>query len=221
MKSKLYIQNESKKIIIFFAGWGVDTNPFHKEILSSKKNILFIYDYTGIEISPELKEILSDDYYTEISVIAWSMGVMVANTLLQGHKLKNAIAINGTLEPISDKYGIYERIFDLTINSFNDETAINFAKRMCLSDYNKYKENFPERINLKEELLSLKQYAQNKNKSEKNIFTNVIISENDKIIPPKHQLDFWKTKGIIPKILKDSPHFCFYTHKLNWFIELS
>lgn len=201
MKYKWLNKQNNKDIIIFFNGWGMDeTVVSHLEF--EEYDILMFYDYNNLNTDFDFSQ---TKLYDNISLIAWSMGVMIATLFDIDYETKTAI--NGTLEPISNNFGIPEKIYDLTLNGFNSNSAEKFIKSMYDEKTNIFvKRDFEEQ---KSELLALKQYKANKNF----VFDRVILSANDKIIPTKNQVAFW---GIEPNI--ESGHAPF--NKFNKWSEL-
>jgi pimeloyl-[acyl-carrier protein] methyl ester esterase len=211
MKSYWLQKNNNEKVLLFFAGWGMDQNPFLK-IRSCIYDVIIFYDYRNLfrfDIT-EIDRLLSN--YNHADLLAWSMGVWSANFLLDGYKnmFENAVALNGTLLPVDDDYGIPKKIFQLTIDNFSEITRTSFDKRMCVDKctLNNFESNTPFRTSeeLKLELSELQVSIQNNN-FEKNIFNKAIISDNDKIIPTENQVNFWKDR--IEYHILEGPHFIF------------
>lgn len=216
MKTCWLKKSNKGKLLLFFSGWGMDPNPFRK-IESNIYDVLLFYDYrniTGFDKSG-IHEILEE--YKSIDVLAWSMGVWAANYLMKEYinRFDTATALNGTLSPIDDNYGIPTKIFQLTIDNFSPVNRLQFNKRMCLDSklFNQFENCKPLRDDdgLKEELIELKNIILNENIKE-NIFTKALISSNDKIIPVENQKKFWNEK--IDYDILEGPHFMFYTWKL-------
>ena len=61
-----YQNNQSKELIVFFAGWGCDENQFTN--LQDNKDVLILYDYQDLELDFEFSR------YNRIDVIAYSAG---------------------------------------------------------------------------------------------------------------------------------------------------
>ena len=186
MKYKWLNINQNNKVIVFFNGWGMDESVVH-HLEFSDYDILMFYDYNNLDTNFNFNSL---DKYKNKSLIAWSMGVMVATLFNQ--KYTSATAINGTLKPIDNKFGISQRIYDLTIKGFNEKGAQRFIKSM-------FNENIElpqisrDIENQKSELSALKNYTANSNFK----YNRIILSDNDKIIPTKSQIAFW---GIEPNI---------------------
>ena len=124
MKYKWLNINQNNKVIVFFNGWGMDESVVH-HLEFSDYDILMFYDYNNLDTNFDFNSL---DKYKNKSLIAWSMGVMVATLFNQ--KYTSATAINGTLKPIDNKFGIPQRIYDLTIKGFNEKGAQRFIKSM-------------------------------------------------------------------------------------------
>ena len=181
MKYKWLNINQNNKVIVFFNGWGMDESVVH-HLEFSDYDILMFYDYNNLDTNFDFNSL---DKYKNKSLIAWSMGVMVATLFNQ--KYTSATAINGTLKPIDNKFGIPQKIYDLTIKGFNEKGAQRFIKSM-------FNENIElpqisrDIENQKSELSALKNYTANSNFK----YNRIILSDNDKIIPTKNQIAFWR-----------------------------
>lgn len=180
MKYKWLNKGTNKKVILFFNGWGMDENVVnHLEF--DDYDVLMFYDYNNLETDFDFGSL---DIYTQKYLTAWSMGVMIA-TLFDVDYVKKT-AINGTLRPIDDEFGIPKRIYNLTLRGFSAESAKLFIKNMF-----KEKCDLPvinrEFENQKSELEALTHYRAN----EKFKYDRVILSTQDKIIPTKNQAAFW------------------------------
>lgn len=186
MKYKWLNINQNNKVIVFFNGWGMDESVVH-HLEFSDYDVLMFYDYNNLDTNFDFNSL---DKYKNKSLIAWSMGVMVATLFNQ--KYTSATAINGTLKPIDNEFGIPQRIYDLTIKGFNEKGAQRFIKGM-FNENIKLSQISRDIENQKSELSALKNYTANSNFK----YNRIILSDNDKIIPTKNQIAFW---GIEPNI---------------------
>lgn len=178
MKYKWLNKLNNDKLIIFYNGWGMDDTVV-KHLNFNDFDVVMFYDYNDLSA-----DFAVDKYYKEVNVIAWSMGVMIAGII--NNKCDRFIAINGTFKPIDENFGINPKIYDLTINGFDEVGREKFIRKM----FNENKELKINRSieNQKSELIALKNYScSNFIKPNK-----IIISDNDKIIPTKNQCSFWK-----------------------------
>ncbi len=199
MKYKWLNKKDNKEVIIFFNGWGMDESVVN-HLDPALYDIVMFYDYNSLDTDFDFNELID---YQKRYLVAWSMGVMVATLFEQNYD--SATAINGTLFPIDDENGIPKRIYDLTIRGFNEKGAKRFISSMFLNE--------PPSLeisrtieNQKSELEALKNYKSNTDFN----YTRVILSSDDKIIPTKNQVNFWKVE---PNIV--SGHCPFFQFK-SW-----
>lgn len=197
MKYKWLNQKNNKKVIIFFNGWGMDESVVN-HLGFEDYDVVMFYDYNTLNTEFEFSIF---DSYDERYLIAWSMGVMTATLFDVKYNLKTAV--NGTLKPIDNMYGIPVRIYDLTLKGFSPKGAEKFILNMGMEKVPVIKRDFE---NQKSELAALKTYSANP------IFKydRVFISRNDKIIPAKNQSAYW---NIEPNL--ECGHCPFYIFK-NW-----
>ena len=124
MKYKWLNLKKNREVIIFFNGWGMDESVM-KHLNYGSYDVLMFYDYNTLDTDFDFKSL---EKYEKKYLIAWSMGVMTASLFDINYDRK--IAINGTLKPIDNNYGIPERIYDLTIRGFNEKGRERFIKSM-------------------------------------------------------------------------------------------
>ena len=207
MKYKWLNRRENKKIILFFNGWGMDENVV-KHLDAEDYDVLMFYDYNNLDTDFNF-ELL--DIYEEKNLIAWSMGVMVGSmSKLDSNCFSQTVAINGTLRPIDEEFGIHPKIYDLTIKGFNEKGRDRFIKSMFDTQT-----SFPNPLfqgagkrslcDQHSELVALREIcvstsptnSLSQGAGEHSFYNKVLISDSDKIIPTKSQVAFW---GIEPNI---------------------
>ncbi len=206
MKSCWLNKQNNKKLIVFFAGWSFDENPF-KTFQTDSYDVLFVYDYN------EISEINFEHYASKI-LIAWSMGVFAAyllKSLFQDFDLK--IAVNGTVTPVDDEFGIPVKMFELTLKHSQKGLEGKFYKNVFLTEdeYNLYCKNPVQRTieNRVSELENLYGLIKNTNVDYEKFYDFAIVSEFDKIIPPKNQMASHH-KNKVPVISYPYGHFPYY-----------
>ena len=181
-------KEENKKLILFFNGWGMNETPV-KHLKTEDFDVLVLFDYRNIDFNLSQFDFSK---YQEKYLISWSMGVYVAN--LFKSELDNfdkKIAINGTTRIIDNDFGIPEKIYKVTVKFLNEESCDKFIKNMF--DNGKLNQNITitrTLEELKEELISIQKIELTQELE----FDLALISDNDRIVPTKNQLNFWKEK---------------------------
>ncbi len=207
-------RSSDKNLIILFAGWAMDINPF-RNMMSCNKNYMICYDYSDLNFDIEkIKE------YNDIRIIGWSMGVWAAAYIIDKWNIEysQAIAINGTLTPISDESGIPTSVYMGTLNTLTDKNLIKFFRRMCYGRdaFQQFLTITPKRFlkDIKEELEFMAIHT--KIPLNNNIkWSKIIVGKNDLIFPYENQLNAWKNKKLEHIELQNIAHFDF-----NLFCEL-
>lgn len=194
MKQHFIIKNNQKHLLLFFAGWGMDETPF-LHIHPTEYDWMICYDYRSLEFDVALIQA-----YSEITLIAWSMGVWAASQVMKqcpSLPVSQSIAINGTLYPIHETKGITPSVFEGTLQGLNEQTLLKFQRRMCDSaaDYKVFQTIAPTRPveELKEELAAIRQQYLSSAPSD---FTwqKAMIGKNDRIFLPDNQWLAWRNR---------------------------
>jgi len=180
-------------LLLIFTGWASDERLF-KNFSEAKQDVCICSDYRTLEFDAELFR-----SYSEIRVIAWSLGVFVANRVLLNSALPvvSAVAINGTIFPRNDEKGIPTAIYDGTEQILTEENLFKFYRRMCVSaeDYRNFlKFGFSFPVTELQDALQNIRIIEEKEPSPcgKTIFTEVIIGLYDRIFPTKNQKQAWE-----------------------------
>ena len=191
-------QQHSKNLVLIFLGYGQDQNPFKSLNTVTKDDIAIVFDYQDLSFDESLYQ-----EYESITLIAWSMGVMIAPIVLSNTAiLFKKIALNGTVQGIDDTLGIPPSLWQATIDSLTEQTYLKFVRRMCsdTSLYEEYLQNKPQRAleSFKSELISLQAIA--KQRKQNNFeYDLAIVGNKDKIIAPKRQLLSWSNAHVLVK----------------------
>lgn len=126
------IVNEGNpRLILIFSGWSTDKD-FYASLCRQGWDIAVVTAYDDIS---SLKNKSALDQYATICVVAWSLGVAMAewsakNGLLPLSAIAAAYAVNGTLHPVSDTYGIPEDIYEGTRKNLDLRNLKAFRRRM-------------------------------------------------------------------------------------------
>lgn len=210
MKAYWLNKQNNKNLIVFFTGWSFDYYPF-TSLGKNGYDILLVYDYNELSIP---KEFESFEQYENKNLITWSMGVFTA------YLLKNyfadfdyKLAINGTVTPVDDNLGIPVKMFELTLKHAAKGLEGKFYQNLFLTEdeYNLYN-IYPVRRSIENrvsELENLYNLIKSTNIEYEKFYDLAIVSDYDKIIPPKNQIASHK-KNNIPAITVPYGHYLYY-----------
>lgn len=188
---KLFLNKQSgnTRLLIFFNGWGMDENVC-SHLESGNRDVLMFYDYGTIDAV----NIAMFDY-ERIDLIAWSLGVWSAARSLNGCRdgINSAVAVNGTLDPISTDYGIAPEVFTMTAKNWSEISRKKFNRRLCRKDHEFFEAHSSKRNceNQQTELLALAQDIAAHKLSGNNFFDCALTGSDDYIFPAAAQQRFW------------------------------
>ena len=209
MKSAWLHQQRHEQLIIFCNGWGMDAIPF-LPLGAREYDVLMLFDYRDLTLDCDLAALFKQ--YQKTFLVSWSMGVWAGQQIFQSwsHGLQGAIAINGTLCPIHDQFGIPVRLYDATLEQFSETTRLKFYRRMCRDRqiFNTFLDNQPQRSVQNQGLeLAALQGQVTCHPAETAIYAQVVIANQDLVVPTANQLAFWQGREV-RRI--EGPHFPFY-----------
>ena len=216
MKCHWIQQQHTPGLILFFNGWGMDQHPVRHLHADTANDVLMLNDYRDLDLDENV--VAAMDSYSELSVIAWSMGVwaysLVYSQLPQ--KIRRAIAINGSCRPIHETYGISPDVYQATIDHFSEQGKQKFLKRMCGSrdTFAQFQSCRPQRALCEQEaeLIAIQQHS-NLQPAVVSYFNYALIARQDRIVPSDSQRRYWEGRTAYTYI--DAPHFPFFLWK-SW-----
>lgn len=191
MKLEFTVKQGNKKLILIFAGWGMDSNPF-RNIRLDGHDIAVVWDYRDMTL-----DITPFAVYSDIYLFAWSFGVYTAARAIAKTTLNPTIkiAVNGSLNPIDDREGIPVSIFRGTLENLSSRNLDKFYRRMCKDsdDFASFNNHRPcrELNELIEELSSIALLATDKTANIMTDWDRAVISENDRIFPIENLRCAW------------------------------
>lgn len=212
MKSALISSNDSDRLILLFAGWGMDSRPF-VSLRRPGYDIAVVWDYRDLTFDASLTA-----PYREVCVVAWSLGVVAAGILMPqiGSKVTRFLAVNGTFTPIDDERGIPQAVFNGTHDGLDERSLRKFYRRMAgsASLFAAFAATMPERPvdELKEELRS---FVGRTVPGDVRMPDLAVAGMNDAIFPPANQLKAWEN---IPVVRTDDTHLPDFSALLDTYI---
>ncbi|OBW95270.1 hypothetical protein QV08_03440 [Gallibacterium salpingitidis] len=198
-------------LIVYFAGWGTPPSVVQHLDNVNKYDVLICYDYQDLALEFDFSP------YQNIYLVAWSMGVWVAEQVMQNVQLTKAIAINGTSYPRHDQFGIPEAIFDGTLTGLDQSNRHKFERRMCqsrtlLAEYQSLAD-YREFDNIYQELSYLSQCICEIPPKKEFHWDIAWIGSQDRIFPVENQQAYWQTRCQIQMIA--AGHYLF-PYLQNW-----
>lgn len=197
--------SEPRRLILFFAGWGMDSRPF-THLGREGYDTAVVWDYSDPEPIPA--ELLAP--YGEICVVAWSFGVPYAARFIAASRdrqpITRCIAVNGTLSPVDDLRGIPADLFHATLRGLTPRSVEKFNRRMTGGGAASalFTSSAPERSI--ESLAAELERVEADGEAPDPGFDSVYISGADRIIPPDNQHRAWHGRAPIKELGPDSPH---------------
>ena len=208
MKTKFY-DHQGEHLIVIFAGWGTPLDAVTHLILPTAHDLLICYDYQDLTLDFDFSA------YQQIRVVAWSMGVWVAERVLQGITLQSATAVNGTGLPCDDSFGIPYAIFKGTLDNLTENTRSKFERRICGDkvSFERYQQFSARPFNeIHQELTALFAMIQQDKRTDFINWTNVWVSSRDKIFTPANQYQYWASRCAVQEIEGEHYVFSRFTH---------
>ncbi len=202
-------RDKSENLILFFCGWAMDETPFSS--LKSDSDVLFVYDYSDLSFEYDFS------MYKKITLLAFSYGVYAAGCA-KLPQTSTKVAVNGTLVPVHDEYGVPVKKFALS-EKMNSETISKFRARLFGGEsaekhLEMFERNLPNRTaeSCTKELTGMKKVFKTTPLPELE-FDKVYISKGDIVVPTKNQKNFWKKVSASNIIELESGHFPFYNYE--------
>lgn len=213
MKQQFISLTGQPRLLLIFAGWGMDATPF-SGLQRDGYDIAVVWDYTSDQFDTS-----GYQKYRETVVLAWSMGVWGATRVIpsSGLPVTLTIAVNGTTTPVSDTTGIPTDIFNSTLNSLSPASLLKFYRRTAggAAAYRNFASHLPQRDidELRTELIRI---AETEVPATYMRWDKAIISTNDAIFPPENQHRHWD--NVCETITIEGPHLPAWNEILEHFI---
>ena len=204
MKTRLLKGTNQDKLNVVFLGFGQDLTPFSS--LKLGFDTLFVYDYED-----ENADFSAVYKYKKYEVIAWSLGVMMADIFVGKTEAKpqKMIAFNGTPFGINSENGVDAALYQATLDNLSEDNMGRFYRRMCGrgQEFTAFSKVKPQRSldSFKRELIFLAQISA-RHRAGEIVWNEAYIGLKDAIIAPLNQERGWTNLAL--NIVKlDAPHY--------------
>lgn len=207
MKVTYIIRNGNNRLLLIWAGWGMDARPFEALSRTLKGyDCCICHDYTDPHLPPE-----AFNGYREIELYGWSFGVFMAAATLHDRLLPivRATAVNGTPYGVDSTRGIAPGMFAATLQHLDEKSYLKFCRRMCgdSSTLQRFLQVIPRRDtdSLRTELSAIGTHIEQIGYQPFR-WTRAIVGLNDRIFPPEAQFGAWNELQV-PTITIDMAHY--------------
>lgn len=184
---------ENSRLILIFSGWSTAPGMYADAAMKGW-DLAVVHDYS--DLTPVTS--MLDEYYT-VYLFAWSLGVKIAEETLPADRITAAFAINGTLDPVDDRHGIPEAIYDGTADGLSPQTLRKFRRRM-MPDSETFQRFFGNNDDtddietLRESLRGIKKFARShpSGVSAGLPWLRAYIGQDDRIFPASNMRRSWE-----------------------------
>ena len=191
---------DNRQLIFIFLGWAMDSIPFEGLGLNKPGfDIAVGYHYESIDEAKKVFEKIISSYQ-EVSVIAWSYGVAIADRITDNAKVVCRIAVNGTTTPVNNETGIPERYHNLTLRMLSEPNLAKFYHSTGIDHL-----PLPHR-NLDDLRDELKLFGTIDDNLINTSWKKAYISDGDAIFTPKNQIKAWEGQTRVD-IVKAGQHY--------------
>lgn len=193
-----FIHHQGQHLIVCFAGWGMPPSIVSHLQIPANTDLLICYDYHDMHCPFDFSS------YQSIRLIAWSLGVWVAERVMHGYPLLSATAINGSGLPCHTHDGIPPSIFQRTLMQLSPQTRQHFERRMCLDKalLTRYQQSpdYRDFEDIHTELQALYQGIQTDTRHDLIRWNKAVISQKDCIFPPVNLIHYWASRCAITSV---------------------
>jgi malonyl-ACP O-methyltransferase BioC len=191
MNYELLTERHEPRLLLIFAGWSTNASAF-AGLSCPGYDIGVLSNMTNLRELPlgQLRQ------YSEIVVMAWSMGVWAAAIALEPHMAELPVtltlAVNGTPTPADNLTGIPTAVFSGTAQNLNQQTLAKFRRRMGGAELPPASQSIEQ---LQSEL-----FAAMATPAPTMRWDRAVISRRDMIFPPANQHNAWQDRAEITEI---------------------
>lgn len=201
MRIEYIKRGAATRLILIFAGWSTDAR-YYGECVKKGWDTAVIHDYRDLTM-PEIPA-----QYATVYLFAYSLGVWAAAA--SDIKAAVKVAVFGTECPVSDRFGIPDKVFAGTAESLTPQSLKKFHLRMAgdRETFAHICSSLPENPDietLREELLAIADMAKSAD-VEKTKWDRAYVAGSDRIFPTQNQINYWKGNTYTEICVIPSPH---------------
>lgn len=203
---KFLRKNNNRRLILIFTGWGTGPELYTRVDIPGW-DVAVAFRIDGKPLDPAKL----DGYYT-IYLFAWSLGVYMADLKLPPERITKAFAINGTVAPVHDDYGIPVAIFRGTADNLDPRNLTKFRRR-TMPDSETFRRLFPEEGSplmcrcLASQLYDVMDMLDGSEGKPRLQWTRAYIGTRDRIFPPDNMRKAWSLAPEVEIIESEDTHF--------------
>lgn len=194
----------NNSLILIFTGWSASAS-LYDDVSVPGWDVIVVSDYDDGEFDNSLLS-----RYSTIYLYAWSLGVAMAGVCLDSDKIIRKFAVNGTMKPSDDVYGILRNTYHSTAENLDDRNLRKFRRRMFESA-DSYK-SVAHLLETEADIETLRNQLYTVDKITSGItpdfkWTRAYISEKDAIFPVRSQRRYWISQGNVEIFSLKGGHF--------------
>lgn len=200
----LHTDPQNTRLILIFTGWSTGPEA-GADISMDGWDVAVVHDFTELTLDTSFL----DTYYT-VYLFAWSLGVFASSRLLPAERITAAFAVNGTLDPVDDRFGIPEAIYDGTADGLDARNLRKFRLRMLpdRSLISMFDEPDAARIeNLRHQLREIREASASPRQVDSLPWVRAYVSKGDRIFPPANQTEAWRRDAEVDIVELDEAHY--------------
>lgn len=201
---QFFINRNSNRLIIFFAGWGCDEYEF--EHLETDCDVLIFYNYTDLSYKFDFSK------YTDIDVLSFSAGVFIGSVFRSDFKINKKIAVGGNPYLFNEQLGLSENMQTYLYNITEDQCD-QFTRDYLIKTEEEYKKFQPSKRTLEScqiEFDALKNIYKQEFNNIKDTYDIAIIGAEDQIFNVNKQKEYYDKRC---RIIENARHNLFFRIK--------
>lgn len=202
------------RLVLYFNGWALGPIAVEHLGLPEGHDLLVLWDYRSDDFEFDFSP------YREIRLVAWSMGIWAADRFFAAHeelrpRVISGTALGGTGYQVDEAVGIPEAFFRKTLEGLTEENRVRFDRHMLGG---KTYRHLYEEVRLRSTAALydefVRPFTEDKDQphllpkpSAFGLWTRAFIGEDDRVVPPASQENYWRIQGVPFTYLPKTPHY--------------